>query len=866
MAANGLDPFTSTTNSLSPTKPGHRPTLTTLINTSDLSAATSSLSLQDRAEDGSIHSIELPDAPELSHRLFEGEDFDPSEFLLGRRHTGLEDLRSELRAYLATLRSSLVEIINEEYEAFIGLSLGLKHANVSQSLSTIRRPVLSIRSEVTRVRGELDEMREEMATVLNERKECREMKVVMRRLLATEEAVEKVESMLQVGDGERTGRSKEVIDESFDSPAKRLERIAAEYNHMLYLVSRAGKLPFVQSLDDRISRITTSLKLDLSQLLISILSSRPSTSESHQACLDELSSALHTFSSLGLIHEAEEVIRKTVVKPFLFKMINRDALGTTDESLLSFDASAVETIPPAYRLAPLEPPVSFRDSDSGALLRLYNLLLRFISEECGNILSIAERTLSEGAPRSANSGSLQKLAIENRRKREETEENGEEREVEGFQILTNVIIDEIAARLVGELGTVIFAAGRPSVFHQNYLLTTAFLSRIESLCPTLSHLESLRAHPPYQALLRRFQLPVYFQLRFKEAVSTVERAFEIGQASGGGGQGFVMSESESVWNAIRRNWEDEVWLEEVAGKFWRLTLQILSRYKTWMNDKVPRYVLPASSSSANLAAMSTANTSRSSFDGDRGRLTPNPGNRPGTPILNDEASEETVLRQLTVLIADSRLMERKVMELFHQRIQSRLPGDEPDQPGSAAEVMRESLTALTSIIPSLSSQITTILVKRCAEHLKLVRSVASQVRASTRKTSTEPSYFVHNILKELRAYLNGPARVVEEELRVRWATTVVDDIAGRYAAILSTQKKTEDSLRWLKKGRQGLSFFGRAASSTPEDGSTDDDRVKMQMQLDVETLGSDAKELGVDVDGSEAFAGLRKATIGNDEK
>lgn len=95
---------------------------------------------------------------------------------------------------------------------------------------------------------------------------------------------------------------------------------------------------------------------------------------------------------------------------------------------------------------------------------------------------------------------------------------------------------------------------------------------------------------------------------------------------------------------------------------------------------------------------------------------------------------------------------------------------------------------------------------------------------------------------------------------------LTDSIEYRYAAILSTQKKTEDSLRWLKKGRQGLSFFGRAASSTPEDGSTDDDRVKMQMQLDVETLGSDAKELGVDVEGSDAFAGLRKATIGNDEK
>lgn len=58
------------------------------------------------------------------------------------------------------------------------------------------------------------------------------------------------------------------------------------------------------------------------------------------------------------------------------------------------------------------------------------------------------------------------MAIENGRKRDQVEENGDEREVEGFEILTKVIVDEIATRLVGELGTVVFAAGRPSVFHQ----------------------------------------------------------------------------------------------------------------------------------------------------------------------------------------------------------------------------------------------------------------------------------------------------------------------------------------------------------------------------------------------------------------
>lgn len=89
-----------------------------------------------------------------------------------------------------------------------------------------------------------------------------------------------------------------------------------------------------------------------------------------------------------------------------------------------------------------------------------------------------------------------------------------------------------------------------------------------------------------------------------------------------------------------------------------------------------------------------------------------------------------------------------------------------------------------------------------------------------------------------------------------WLTT-----SRRYATILSTQKKTEDSYRWYKKGRQALPFFGRGSTTAGADeGGSEEDRVKMQMQLDVQTLGKDAEALGVDIEGSEAFASLRNAT------
>ncbi|GAA6050782.1 hypothetical protein JCM3770_001642 [Rhodotorula araucariae] len=844
MGADALeDPFNISDNtrkpapapvlSLAPAVKTHRPTLTALLSTADLDAAT----------DGDSD-LDLPTAPPLSHEALSGDGWDASAFLLERRHTPLDDLRSELRAYLATLRTSLVGVINEEYEAFIGLSLGLKHAAVAQSLATIRRPVLSIRGEVTRVKDELDDMRTEMGSVLDERKDVREMKAMMRRLLATEDAVDKVESLLKVGGGAEKARS---LDLSVDSPAKRLERIASEYTHMRYLVDRAGALPFVQSLQPRIDRTTAALHTDLSALLSSIITGSPS-SPSYR---DELHTTLRTFASLGLITRAEDLIRQHVVRPFVARTIHRDALSTSSASLPTYGANAAH-IPAAYRLELLPPPKE--GVDAVPLATLYNRILAFVASECGVLLDVAERALADVHALAAAGPA--------------TDAQGRDASEHGFEVLANVVLDEVVTALTGELGSVIFAAGRPAVFHQNYLLTTEFLSRLESLCPTLLRLHALREHTAYTSLLKRFQLPVYFQLRLKDAVTSIERAFDVGSASGGGSDGWVMSESEAVFRALRRCWDDEVWLEELSGRFWRLTLQIVSRYRTWLNDNVPRYVLPSSSSNANLSALAGNQPSRSSFDGDRNRLTASAGStRPNTPggAAGDDVSEETTLRQLTVLIADAATMERQVRALFDSRIRHKLPGGDD---ASAAEVLDESLSALVALVPPLASQITTILVKRSVEPLKLVRSVASQVRASTRKGPQEPSYFVASILKELRAYVAGPGRVVDEDMRRRWATTVVEDIAGRYAAILSTQKKTEDSLRWLKKGRQGLSFFGRAASAAAgaEDGPSDDERVKAQMQMDVDALAEDAKRLGVDVDASEAFGALRRATVGEEKE
>ncbi|KAK4050873.1 hypothetical protein OIV83_003295 [Microbotryomycetes sp. JL201] len=828
------DPFGGRSSSPASSSLSHKPSLSVLIRTSTVpNSPADSLGNADEGE------YDLPDVDPLDGSVFRAPEFDASEFLLTRRHTALDELRSELRAYQATLKSQLVAVINTEYEAFIGLSIGLRQANVSQSLATIKRPVLSIKSEVTRVKQELEGMRKDMADLLEQRKHLRETKSALRRLLETEQAVEKVEGLLKIGDASLTGtKERESIERSLESPARRIERVASEYSHMLYLVSKAGDSPFIQSLEPRLSKASSVLHLELEQLLVHTLkTAQRGDGESK----DSLISLLRTYSALSAVPIAEQIVRKTLVAPRVSELVTRAAL--TDTNGQASAPTPCEDSTTFYSYSPLSVSAS-SSTETIALKALYERMLDFVTQDCGLVLQVAESLLGPNVPTIDLTSSTSSL---------DGVDDVATRPKQQYFLLANVLWDEIGNRLMSELGSTIFAAGRPTIFHAHYTLTMQFLSRLENMCPSLAYLEALRSHPTYTNFVKRFQLPVYFQLRLKELVTSVERAFEVGSVSGGGSS-FVMTESEAVLRALKMCWHEEVYLEELSGRFWRLTLQLLSRYRTWIDSVVPKYV----AANGNLAANGGgANSGRASFDADRTRVP----SRPSTPGQGEDVSEDAILRQLTALVADARMLCEKVKNLYEDRIRPRLPepGDgQSEYPES--DVLELSLAQLSGVVPPLSSQIVTILVKRCAEHLKHVRSVASQVRASTRKGPAEPSFFVSNILKELRAYLHGPAKVVDDTLQKQWATSVAEEVASRYATILSTQKKTEDSYRWYKKGRQGLSFF-RSSTPTPQPATEDEqgDKVRMQMQLDAETLARDARSLGVDVDGSEPFKSLTTA-------
>lgn len=162
-------------------------------------------------------------------------------------------------------------------------------------------------------------------------------------------------------------------------------------------------------------------------------------------------------------------------------------------------------------------------------------------------------------------------------------------------------------------------------FLKHHETTQAFIRSLEFLAPSVHSIEALRSHSVYAAFEKRWQLPVYFQLRWKEIVSKLEDALAVTSIDPSIGKGtidfrvlggsadilpedkepFVTTQAAAVWTAISTCWSAEVYIPELSHRFWKFTLQVslrymsldnceinqckcqlLSRYKTWLDTSI----------------------------------------------------------------------------------------------------------------------------------------------------------------------------------------------------------------------------------------------------------------------------------------
>jgi conserved oligomeric Golgi complex subunit 2 len=98
------------------------------------------------------------------------------------------------------------------------------------------------------------------------------------------------------------------------------------------------------------------------------------------------------------------------------------------------------------------------DDTDDSLAKLYNQILRFVERDLCRIMDLAEKVTLK--PSSSTSRPVKGLVEPS------TFDSEIDDDKKGFQILTNVVWSEISRAIVDEIGTVVFAAGRPNDFRK----------------------------------------------------------------------------------------------------------------------------------------------------------------------------------------------------------------------------------------------------------------------------------------------------------------------------------------------------------------------------------------------------------------
>ncbi|KAI9024918.1 hypothetical protein CLU79DRAFT_813755 [Phycomyces nitens] len=739
----------------------------------------------------------------VERSAFTAAEFDPDRFLSSRRHLGLERLKTELNNHLRLLKAELIELLNRDYQDFINLSTNLK--GVDRAMDDLMRPLTRMETQVKTASVHFQQVIDALEKQLDQRAHVRDKKACLKLLLNIHDSVTKVESLLEINvDTTKTSVNTPAVVDAEGSDVsvdiglgKQIERVAIEFNQMQHLVGRGKDLPFVTENAWRITRIKDTLQSKLSKTLSGALwqlKDNPADKAAHLSLVQ----CLRTYALIDQVQVAENLIRQELVRPFLSKVITKKALD-----IHRTGRSPEPTVHP--------------------LTAMYAKILKFASTDLQPIIEITQRTL-KGT---------------------------------NYEVLVNSLWVEVVEKIHGEC-TSIYAAGQTDVFHKCYSASISFMLSIEGLCTCKKSLFYLRSHPSYTEFMKRWQLPVYFQLRFREIISTVEELLNDQQSSVATRQlvvenGLALPGSKAVFKAMEQCWSDQVFLYGLSHRFWKLTVQLLRRYTLWVSGFIE-------SARDNFSEKEKTNL-YSAINTSSRPSTPRPGTPAGNIHDTGVIEEATRLKQLTVLENDVETLVNKTTALLNEVMLPKLPNTIP--PTLLRESMNEAMQTLErSTLEDLNGRITDIVSRRCMESVNLVKSITSQYRHTNKPVPTEPSYFIPNLFKPFKTFVGQNESWTNPEKQAMWAKVVCSAVLTRYTSVMSEMltnlQKTEDSLRKLKKSKKSA-VSSVQGDPLGESFVTDENKIRLQLLIDARQIGNELCLLGINKDEFKPFGSLLEA-------
>lgn len=247
------------------------------------------------------------------NKVFPQANFSVDEFLHKNRNvTSLESLRDNLGLYLKSLRSSMIDLINEDYADFVSLSANL--VGLDQSIDSIQKPLEQFRDEIAGIKTMIDENVAEINDKLNNKRQLRELKRNLQSLKKVYEAIQKLDDLLA---NQLSGKKLKPVD---------LERAALELVQLKF--NEKFCLEYLDTeQQSAIRKLETSVHQKLRAFFNEALKSSSSTStESLERCL-------RIYITLDACTVAETAFKEDVVAPYMSDIISEHSLQQTPQGL-----------------------------------------------------------------------------------------------------------------------------------------------------------------------------------------------------------------------------------------------------------------------------------------------------------------------------------------------------------------------------------------------------------------------------------------------------------------------------------------------------------------------------------------------------
>uniref|UniRef100_A0A452DTW7 Conserved oligomeric Golgi complex subunit 2 n=1 Tax=Capra hircus TaxID=9925 RepID=A0A452DTW7_CAPHI len=496
--------------------------------------------------------------------------------------------------------------------------------------------------------------------------------------------------------------------------------------------------------------------------------------------VDIIRRCLRTYATIDKTRDAEALVGQVLVKPYV------------DEVILE----------------------QIVDSHLSDLQLMYAKLLEFVPHHCRLL-----REVTGGATSS-----------------------GKGNTVPGYDFLVNSVWPEIVRGLEEKLPS-LFNPGDPDAFHQKYTISMEFVRAFERQCGSQASVKRLRAHPAYHSFNNKWNLPVYFQIRFREIAGSLEAALTDVLEDAPAGSSYRLLASHRTWSSLQRCWSDEMFLPLLAHRLWRLTLQILARWKRFVTEIFFQLLLrPISNESAKDIKKPLVTGSK--------ELSITQGNCEDQPIVSISST------QLVYVVTDLDRLQEQLPELL-ETIKPKLEVMGFKNFSSISAALEDSQLSLSACVPALSEKITQDLSESCFSHLKSALEVPRLYRRTNKEVPVTASSYVDSALKPLYQLQSGHKDKLKQATIQQWLEATLSDSTHKYyetvSDVLNSVRKMEESLKRLKQARRATPASPAGLSGG---GMSDDDKIRLQLALDVAYLGEQIEKMGLQTKDIRSFPAL----------